>query len=360
VCWRLARQLAQPPFSTTVRLWVDDLTRCHALVPAVRPDYSQQWHDGVELRHWTADTISITPADVVIEAFGCDLPAHVVRAMTPETIWINLEYLSAESWVQDCHGLPSPQPNGLRKWFFFPGFTAQTGGLLREADLLARRDAWQADPRQRWNVLQALRLPDAALRTLQQDHRAQQILLFCYPHAPVAALLQGLLAAQAPAVVLASPDTVNAVCKSLVRDSHVHVCDIPFVAQTTFDALLWGSTLNCVRGEDSLVRALWAGRPLLWHIYSQTQGAHLDKLDAWLACAPYPVSAAHLMRGWNADVPDVSDVPWDTNPFVRLVSDNLASAAWKRAARDWCQTLARQTDLASALMAFCASKRQNR
>jgi len=360
VCWRLARQLAQPPFSAAVRLWVDDLVRCHALVPAIRPDAAQQRHDGVEIRRWNVHAAcpSVVPSQVVIEAFGCDPPADFVHAMTPETIWINLEYLSAESWVEGCHGLPSPQPRGLLKWFFFPSFTAKTSGLLREPDVLARRDAWQADPRARWALLRALRLPDAALQTLQrQEDGARQILLFCYPHAPVAALLQGLLAHGAPAVVLACPGTVDASCKALVRDSRVHVCDIPFVAQTTFDALLWGSDLNCVRGEDSLVRALWAGRPLLWHLYPQAEHAHLDKLHAWLARAPYPESVAALIRDWNADATG------NAARIAQRLAHHLSPAAyasWQTAAQQWMQALARHADLASALVAFCANKLQNR
>jgi len=358
VCWRLARQLAQPPFSRCVRLWVDDLERLCALVPGIRPDAAQQQRDGVQIRRWNdaADVAPTDPAQVVIEAFACDPPADFVRAMTRETLWINLEYLSAEDWVQGCHGLPSPQPGGLTKWFFFPGFTPETGGLLREPDLLARRDAWQADPRARWMLLQSLRLPQTALQALcQQDSPARQVLLFCYPHAPVAALLQGLMAAQSPAVVLASPGTVRDDHKQLVRGSRVQVCDIPFVAQQTFDRLLWGSELNCVRGEDSLVRALWAARPLLWHIYPQADHAHLDKLQAWLARAPYPAPVARLMHDWNAD-----DALGD---FARRLPEQLAPAAWdgwRAAARQWCQTLARQADLATALTAFCAQKRQTR
>jgi len=356
VCWRLARQLAQPPFSVNVRLWVDDLTRGHALFPAIRPDAAQQWHDAVEVRHWHGKDVPATPADVVIEAFACDPPAAFVHAMTPETLWINLEYLSAEPWVETCHGLPSPQPGGLRKWFFFPGFTAKTGGLLREPDLLARRAAWQADPQARWALLRALHLPDAALRTLQQRD-ARQILLFCYPHAPVAALLQGLMAQTSPTVVLACPGAIRDAHKTLVRGSQVHICDIPFVAQDRFDALLWGSDLNCVRGEDSVVRALWAARPLLWQLYPQAEDAHLEKLTAWLARAPYAAHVADLIRAWNATPsPDVNQV-------TGLLSASLAPAAyaqWHVAAQRWCQTLAQQDDLATALMAFCASKRQNR
>jgi len=368
VCWRLARQLVQPPYSARVRLWVDNLVRCRALVPGVLPDAMQQRCHGVDIRRWDAtanrhtlaEDPAVTPAQVVIEAFACDPPAAFVRAMTPQTLWINLEYLSAQAWVQGCHGLPSPQAGGLTKWFFFPGFTAQTGGLLREPDLLARRDAWQADPHKRVALLQSLRLPQTALRMLQhREANTRQVLLFCYPHAPVAALLQGLMQDARPTVVLASPGTVNAAHKAMVRDSHVQICDIAFVAQASFDALLWGSDLNCVRGEDSLVRALWAGRPLLWHIYPQTQNAHLEKLDAWLALAPYPAHIADLIRRWNAQTADGAFPSAASGDLARAVATSLAPenyTDWWTKARAWAQSLAQQDDLASALMRFSCER----
>jgi len=365
VCWRLARQLAQPPWSRRVRLWVDDLARCHALVPGVQPEQAQQCHDGVEVRHWTHAPTATTPAEVVIEAFGCNPPADFVRAMTADTIWINLEYLSAEAWIEDCHGLPSPQPGGLNKWFFFPGFTPRTGGLLRATNWRTQCTTWQADPRKRETLLQSLRVPDTTLTTLRQG--ARQVLLFCYPHAPVAALLQGLRADATPSVVLACPGSVNAACKALVRDSHVFICELPFVAQTMFDALLHTSDLNCVRGEDSVVQALWAGRPLLWHIYPQAENTHLDKLNAWLERAPYPAQVAQLTRHWNAATSQTTSEPsMDADAMhttAHWLSETLVPTVWTQwhhAAQHWCHTLAQRDDLASTLVAFCTNKRQNR
>jgi uncharacterized repeat protein (TIGR03837 family) len=85
---------------------------------------------------------------VVIEAFGCELPAAYVEAMAGSArapIWLNLEYLSAEAWVAGCHGLPSPHPRlPLVKHFFFPGFGPGTGGLLRERDYEAKRSRFDA------------------------------------------------------------------------------------------------------------------------------------------------------------------------------------------------------------------------
>jgi len=356
VCWRLAKQLVQPPFSAQVRLWVDDLPRFCALAPGIDPALAQQQHAQVQVVRWEASSVTNSsypePHTVVLEAFACAPPAGFVRCMRPDTLWINLEYLSAQDWVAGCHGLPSPQANGLKKWFFFPGFTSHTGGLLREIGLHQRRNTWQTDPQARWRLLHQLGLPETALHALQ--HGALQVLLFCYPHAPTATLLHALQARGKPVVVLACPGSIDTTCQFLARKGLVQLCPIPFVAQETFDLLLWGSDLNCVRGEDSLVRALWAARPLLWHIYPQADAAHLDKLDAWLARAPYPAPVHALIRAWNT--------PPHT-AFAQHLQHCLTPATfshWRTAAQQWDDTLSQHQDLASALVAFCTEKQKTR
>ena len=138
VCWRLARQLVRER-GAQVRLWID------------QPQVLAAWQDEraalttLQICTWS-DAVNwseIAPADAVIEAFACDIPADYVRNMAQAEIkprWLNLEYLSAEAWVEGAHLLPSPQSGGLTKLFFFPGFTEKTGGLLRERDLLTVRD----------------------------------------------------------------------------------------------------------------------------------------------------------------------------------------------------------------------------
>mgnify|MGYP000116605647 FL=1 len=112
VCWRLARQLRHE-FGLSVRLWVDDLESFRYLCPEVLPDLLEQDCRGVEVRKWCEPAPVIEPHDLVIEAFACDPPETFVAAMAgklPRPIWINLEYLSAENWVEGCHGLASPHP----------------------------------------------------------------------------------------------------------------------------------------------------------------------------------------------------------------------------------------------------------
>ena len=150
VCWRLSRQLAGRP-GDTVRLWVDDLSSLQALCPQVDTAAAVQHVDGIAVCRWSGAFPAVTPAQVVIEGFGCGLPDAYIEAMvnrSPRTLWITLEYLSAEPWVSEHHGLPSPHPRWpLERYFFFPGFVAGTGGVLREAGLLARRAAFGDDER---------------------------------------------------------------------------------------------------------------------------------------------------------------------------------------------------------------------
>jgi uncharacterized repeat protein (TIGR03837 family) len=108
VCWRLAADLAGRGHA--VRLWADDLSALAWLAPGGAP--------GVEVIHWTADVPPASPGDVVIEAFGCDPPDGFVSrmaAMARPPAWLNLEYLSAESYVERSHRLPSPQHAGPGK-----------------------------------------------------------------------------------------------------------------------------------------------------------------------------------------------------------------------------------------------------
>jgi uncharacterized repeat protein (TIGR03837 family) len=78
---------------------------------------------------------------------------------------------------------------------------------------------------------------------------------------------------------------------------------LPFVEQERYDELLWACDVNFVRGEDSFVRALWAGKPFIWQIYPQQDMAHLKKLEAFLILygGQLGQSENHAVRGlWKA------------------------------------------------------------
>jgi len=356
VSWRLARQLVSE-HSVQVRLWVDQLVSLHALCPQVDAGAVRQVVSGVEV-FWYDDSHEAAdfppPADVVIEVFGCGLPQRYVNAMAAcetKPLWIILEYLSAEPWVREHHGLPSPHPQlGWLRYFFFPGFSEGTGGVLREADLLSRRDAFDRQARQqcwsRWGF-----------DDVPQDTLA--ISLFAYTHAPYPALLDACAQGASP-VVMTIPDGPLALrvrdylrCGAAQRSrkDNLEVRFLPFVPQADYDELLWASDINFVRGEDSFVRAQWAGRPFVWHIYPQAADAHRVKLDAFLECygASLPAAAASAVHGlwyaWNgvAGAPPVADV-WPA--FMD------ALAAQRQGLRHWQDHLTSVGDLASHLLKF--------
>jgi uncharacterized repeat protein (TIGR03837 family) len=283
----------------------------------------------VDVQAWPAvDEVRQAPGDVVIEAFGCDPPAAFVGAMAAmkaRPVWINLEYLSAEGYVERSHRLPSPQRNGLRKWFFYPGFTERTGGLLREPGLMAARSAFHRDA---W--LRGL--------GLQRQSGERVVSLFCYDNPMIPALLQALAAA--PTLLLLTPGPAAAqVPPPLPLPTGLRCARLPWLTQPDFDHLLWASDINFVRGEDSLVRALWAGSPLVWQLYPQHDGAHLNKLDAMLNWLQADDTVAALWRRWNGVN---SSTPLALPP----------TAAWGQHAQRARELLLAQTDLATQLRAF--------
>ncbi len=254
VTWRLARQLVAE-HDLAVRLWVDDLNAFVPLCPGADPGAAQQWQQGVEVRAWPADWQPAEPADVVIGAFACQLPAAYIEAMRARpapVLWLNLEYLSAEDWVEGCHGLPSPQPNGLRKVFFFPGFTDKTGGLLREASLLSRRQAFEQSAEARAAFLQSL--------GVQAQPGALLISLFAYENGQLGRWLDALAEDARPVHLLVPQGRILGdlgawLGEQQLQAGAVHqrgtltVQILPFVSQDDYDRLLWSCDFNAVRGK---------------------------------------------------------------------------------------------------------------
>jgi len=353
VTWRLARQLVAE-HGQQVRLWVDDPQAFARICPQADAGVLRQWQAGVEVCRWLQPWPAVDAADVVIEAFACELPADHVAAMArrqPASLWLNLEYLSAEDWVEGCHRLPSPQSGGLAKHFYFPGFTAATGGLLRERDLLARRDAWQADPQAQRAFLAGLGVKWGGERLIS---------LFAYEQPRLAEWLD-VLAGGEPTLLLVPEGRVLAdvqrwAGRSLaVGDSErrgtLRVQVIPFVSQDDYDRLLWCCDINAVRGEDSFVRAQWAGRPFIWHIYPQDEQAHLDKLEAFMAryLQLAPAELAQSLRdfwlAWNAASGSVA-------PGEGWRALEARMPAWRELAARWCAQQAALDDLATGLVLF--------
>jgi uncharacterized repeat protein (TIGR03837 family) len=340
VCWRLARQLASE-HGKVVRLWLDDLDSLKPMAPGVEIQSNKQICEGVEICRWAESAVVDRPGEVVIEAFACDLPANYLQAMAGidrKPCWINLEYLTAESWAEGCHGLASPHPSlPLVKYFYFPGFTAASGGLLREKNLLTRRDAEVASLKR---------------------NQTLDISLFCYDNPPVGELLAALGESTSAVRLHVAPGKPLAAISRHLKGSgpwevgQLQVLPFDFLPQDDFDRLLWRCDINFVRGEDSFVRAQWAGKPFVWQIYPQAAQVHLEKLEAFLACYTETMSTAarnavvNVFRAWNS-VGDLRSA-WEDFMVARaeIAGHNLR----------WSEQLAEHMDLSTALVKFCAAK----
>lgn len=354
VCWRLAADLATRGHQ--VRLWVDDASALAWMAPA--------GCEGVRVLPWNQPLDLIParleqqPPDVLIESFGCDIAPECVAACVRQAnatgrkpLWINLEYLTAEPYARRCHALPSPVQGGPAagwiKWFFYPGFTESTGGLLREPDLAERQSCFD---RSAWLAAQGIAWRGEKL-----------VSLFCYEPAALAGLLKHFaqhgLNGEPVRLLVAAGRASHAVKTALSDqislqpdiDAHkkLSMSYLPLLTQREFDHLLWASDLNFVRGEDSVVRALWAGKPFIWHIYPQGDEAHLDKLAAFLDMLQAPPSLRTFHAVWNSERASL-----EPRQFPRL-----DLPAWQACALAARSRLMMQDDLSTRLLEFVANKR---
>ena len=305
-------------------------------------------HPQIEVRTWQQplNMQHLAPSQILVEAFGCDIdPKFIaaylgwVQATDKKPVWINLEYLSAETFVERCHGLPSPVMSGpgkgMTKHFFYPGFTNRTGGLLREPSLNERLAHFD---RTEWLHKQGLAVGSEML-----------VSLFCYEPPALDALLEQWANAETPVRLLVTAGRATQAVQAAIKNKialkpmwnmlrKLSISYLPLLQQQDFDHLLWACDLNFVRGEDSLVRAIWANKPFVWQLYPQNDEAHATKLDAFLALLP-PNDAWHeFHRVWNG----LSHAPM---PAIDL-------PLWQAAASEFRTRQLKQIDLVTQLLGF--------
>ena len=321
-----------------VRLIVDNLGSFSRIEPAIDIASEHQKIDGVTVISWRS-ACDVIPADLVIEAFAVNLPEQYIAAMATKLnppVWINLEYLSAEAWVSEHHLLPSPHSKlSLTKYFFFPGFKRDTGGIIRERTLLAERDA----------VI------------FSNQTKRLHVFLFAYQNAATENLLRAIaeagvgenLRCTVPEGTLAANLKLGGrIFDDMANASAIDV--IPFITQQAFDLLLWRHDVLFVRGEDSFVRAQWAAKPFVWQIYPQKDDAHWVKLNAFLDlyCDGLDDQAAlairEIWRAWNAE--DHANIGAAWRQFMVYLP------ALQTHAISWSKKLAGMPDLAANLLSF--------
>ncbi len=345
VCWRLARRLLALGVGS-VRLVTDH--------PDVLALIAPEAGSIVRVAEWNAfereaAAPGFDPAELVIESFGCRLPEAYDEALAKKRaaakaagrtppFYLNLDYLSAEDWVEESHDVVGLHPRlDLPKLWFFPGFTARTGGVVIEDGLMEAQAHFLSSER------------DAFLSSLGADPARRTLFVFCYPVNRVETIAEGLRLAPAPWSVLIAPGAAGDRLEGLLSQadrSRILPVRTPFLPQTEFDRLLWASDAAVIRGEDSFVRAQLAATPLLWSTYPTEDGAHRVKLDAWLGRF-----APSLPEGLREDYVRASD-DWlegalDAKAFANLLVRALELA---RGFRAWREGLLANGDLGANIL----------
>jgi uncharacterized repeat protein (TIGR03837 family) len=320
IAWRLARQLVAE-HGCQVRLIIDQPGYVFKLEAATETLSTPFCLQGIAVFDWQRPPALDCLPQVVIAAFQCQLPSalEALLAQPPspaQPLWINLDYLSAETWVDEAHGRPSHKSFGGTEWFYLPGFTAASGGLIREHD--ATPDHGSSGP--------AEQLARAALPQVRGVPVGRtggfKISLFCYSGQDLSALIERW--STTPSSVIEAPPIdvmITAGCDVAdirrqlqipsesvsFRRGRVDLHFLPWLKQRDYDFVLADCDLNFVRGEDSWIRAIWAAKPFVWRPYPQSDGADRIKLDAFLRRCEPDFSAqcyllvSQMMHAWRAN-----------------------------------------------------------
>jgi uncharacterized repeat protein (TIGR03837 family) len=179
--------------------------------------------------------------------------------------------------------------------------------------------------------------------------------LFCYEPPLLQALLHQLATSKEPVRLLVTHGraarAVQAVLGTPTQNGKLQIHYLPLLTQVAYDHLLACCDVNFVRGVDSVLRAIWAGQPFVWHIYPQQDLAHGAKLEAFLAQLQLGAGVCALHRAWNG----LSDAHQGTDALACLL--DRAGDEWRANVHEARQRLFKLDDLGTSLLQFMQKKR---
>lgn len=213
-------------------------------------------------------------ADLIIESFGCEIPKEYMdKALKNVKLIINLEYFSAEKWVDDFHLQESFLGGNLKKYFFIPGLSEKSGGILLDNEFLERKKKVEANKeyylekfgiKEKYDLIGSIFSYEKNFDSLIEELKKldKKIILL-------------ILSEKTQKNFIKYFDNGNNYDK-------IKFVKLPFFTYDKYEELLALCDFNLVRGEDSFVRALLLGKPFLWHIYPQDENTHIKKLESFL------------------------------------------------------------------------------
>lgn len=286
VVYRISKELKKIFQNVRIRIVLNRLEEFKAINKKVK-DVDYQEIDGlicVTEKYVKENMESFGVSDVFIEAFGCNVPEEYVKAAKENSkLWINLEYLSGEKWIEDFHLCESLiDSKTLKKIFFMPGFSEKSGGVIIDSGFLERMKFGKEN---RDEVLKKyfkdFDLKDKFIGTVFSYEKNFENLLETLKNyeKETVLLLMGEKTQKSFSEILKKNLTED--YGNIVKYGKITMIYSDFFSQEEYEEIISASDFNFTRGEDSFVRGIILGKPFMWHIYLQEEKAHMDKIKAF-------------------------------------------------------------------------------
>lgn len=277
VVYRFAKELKKAETDKEIRIFLNRYDEFAAINPKIDINKKNQLIDGIfYLLREEKEVGNVVPADVIIETFGCDIDEIYLEKINKKTVILNLEYLSAESWVEEYHKMQSFTSNtNIKKYFFMPGFTEKTGGLIVSSD---KKEMSRDILREYYKGS----IGDKKIGTIfSYEHNFENLIEYILNLKEEYLLL--IMGEKSKESFRKSMDeNFIQIEEWNFKKDNLEILFMPFVTQEKYDEIISVTDFNFVRGEESLARAALSGIPFIWHAYLQEDMVHMDKVNAFL------------------------------------------------------------------------------
>ena len=286
VVYRISKELKKIFQNVRIRIVLNRLEEFKAINKKVK-DADYQEIDGlicVTEKYVKENMESFGVSDVFIEAFGCNVPEEYVKAAKENSkLWINLEYLSGEKWIEDFHLCESLiDSKTLKKIFFMPGFSEKSGGVIIDSGFLERMKFGKENRDEVFKkYFKDFDLKDKFIGTVFSYEKNFENLLETLKNyeKETVLLLMGEKTQKSFSEILKKNLTED--YGNIVKYGKITMIYSDFFSQEEYEEIISASDFNFTRGEDSFVRGIILGKPFMWHIYLQEEKAHMDKIKAF-------------------------------------------------------------------------------
>ncbi len=300
VVYRLAKTLCDSRPDLELTLVVSNLKTFSSIAGGINPDKKIQFINYKDSTWTVVDwdcphenlteelLKSIKETSIILECFQCGRPDFLEKILfdddfTKTVQILNIDYLTAEDYADDFHLLKSgTRKTNIKKRFFMPGFTKNTGGLVIskcEKEIFNRKK-------------------EMFFSEKNSGHPAQktknnfEILFFsyerdCTPIVKAIDSFQKKMRAENPLFSVNVHVAAGEKCEPFKKafrelSPSFKIEELPLLTQDEWDKMLYSMDFLCIRGEDSLARACLSGIPFLWHAYVQDGEYQLVKVNALL------------------------------------------------------------------------------